>query len=82
MRALAVLAALIQEGRPITCRTPKFVSPMRAAVSSHIVFCLAGVAYGQLPCVTPYQSAAKNADLTHVAKAMEVRSKLSRTYQA
>ena len=35
----------------------------------------AGISHAQQPCVTSYQSAAKNDELTYVAQAMEVCGK-------
>ena len=40
----------------------------------------AGLSYAQEPCVTSYQSAARNDELTYVAQAMEVCNKLSKLF--
>ncbi len=40
------------------------------------LFGVAGISHAQQPCVTSYQSAARNDELTYVAQAMEVCDKL------
>ena len=60
--------------RPITCSTPMFVPPTADLSELLTSYHAAGLALAQQPCVTPYQSAARNSELTFVAQAMQVSS--------
>ena len=60
--------------RPIICPIPMFVPPITEISQLKILYYAAGLALAQQPCVTPYQSAARNSELTFVAQAMQVSS--------